>query len=202
MNAHSDTRSALLEAARQLFGAHGYDGTSVRELTRRARANLGAVTYHFGSKQSLYEAVVTEAQRGLLDRLRAVAETGGAPLDRLEAVVRTHFGYLAQRPDVRRLLQQVLLSGRELPAAARGYLREIVGLVSALIAEGQAAGAIRAGDPRLLTIAVMSQPIMLNVLRGPLKAGGVDLEDAGMRGLALDNATRFVRAGLEPAGEE
>jgi AcrR family transcriptional regulator len=47
------TKTALLEAAKQLVGERGYAGTSVRQLTAAAGANLGAVNYHFGSRENL-----------------------------------------------------------------------------------------------------------------------------------------------------
>ncbi len=56
MNEQSDTASRLIEAAVALFSQKGYDGTSVRALSTLADANLGAITYHFGSKETLYDA--------------------------------------------------------------------------------------------------------------------------------------------------
>lgn len=51
------TRERILAAAERLFAQHGYDGTTLRALTRAAGANLAAVNYHFGSKDGLLEAV-------------------------------------------------------------------------------------------------------------------------------------------------
>jgi AcrR family transcriptional regulator len=50
----SATRERLLDAAEILFGQFGYDGLGMRTLARKARVNLGAATYHFGSKAALY----------------------------------------------------------------------------------------------------------------------------------------------------
>ena len=47
------TRTRLLEAAREVFAAHGFQGATVREICRRAEANVAAVNYHFGSKDEL-----------------------------------------------------------------------------------------------------------------------------------------------------
>lgn len=52
-----DTRERLLDAAERLFAAHGFAGTSVRQITDAAGANLGAVNYHFRSKEDLYVEV-------------------------------------------------------------------------------------------------------------------------------------------------
>jgi AcrR family transcriptional regulator len=49
----AQTKAALLEAAKRLILERGYAGASVRELTAAAGANLGAVNYHFGSREKL-----------------------------------------------------------------------------------------------------------------------------------------------------
>ena len=51
------TRTRILDAAEELFMQHGFEGTSMRQLTARAQVNLAAVNYHFGSKDALIEAV-------------------------------------------------------------------------------------------------------------------------------------------------
>lgn len=49
-----ETTDRLLDTAERLFGERGYDGVGMRELAAEAQANLGAATYHFGSKKALY----------------------------------------------------------------------------------------------------------------------------------------------------
>ena len=60
-----DTRERLLDTAERLFAARGFAGTSVREITDAAGANLGAVNYYFRSKDALY-AEVFERRAALL----------------------------------------------------------------------------------------------------------------------------------------
>jgi len=47
------TRTRLLDAAREVFSQQGFQGATVREICRRAEANVAAVNYHFGSKDGL-----------------------------------------------------------------------------------------------------------------------------------------------------
>ncbi len=54
-----DTKSRILDAAEQLFMEHGFEATSLRQLTAAAGVNLAAVNYHFGSKEELFQAVLT-----------------------------------------------------------------------------------------------------------------------------------------------
>jgi len=54
-----DTKSRILDAAESLFMEHGFEATSLRSLTSAASVNLAAVNYHFGTKEELFEAVLT-----------------------------------------------------------------------------------------------------------------------------------------------
>ena len=54
-----DTKSRILDAAELLFMEHGFEATSLRQLTAAAGVNLAAVNYHFGSKKELFQAVLT-----------------------------------------------------------------------------------------------------------------------------------------------
>ena len=53
------TKSRILDAAERLFVEHGFEATSLRQLTAAAGVNLAAVNYHFGSKEELFQAVLT-----------------------------------------------------------------------------------------------------------------------------------------------
>ena len=71
------TSDALINAAEKLFIEKGHHATSLRDITREASANLAAVNYHFGSKESLIQAVLKR-------RLSAINDERMLALDRLE----------------------------------------------------------------------------------------------------------------------
>src|SRR5689334_14150154 len=54
-----DTKTRILDAAESLFVEHGFEATSLRQLTSAAGVNLAAVNYHFGSKEELFQSVLT-----------------------------------------------------------------------------------------------------------------------------------------------
>jgi AcrR family transcriptional regulator len=58
-------RSAILDAAEELFAQLGFDGVPVREVAKRANVALSLVTYHFPSKEQLIEAVITRRSDAL-----------------------------------------------------------------------------------------------------------------------------------------
>jgi AcrR family transcriptional regulator len=91
-----DTRQRILDAAEEVFMAHGYDGASMRQITGVAGANLAAGNYHFGSKEALFQAVLGRRLQVLnQERLRVLdeLEAAGAPL-KPSQIVDAFFGTL------------------------------------------------------------------------------------------------------------
>jgi AcrR family transcriptional regulator len=93
-----DTRERILDAAEHLFMAHGYEGTSMRQITSEASVNLAAVNYHFGSKESLMQEVFRRRLDWLNEeRMRVLnameAEAAGKPL-KASQIVDGFFGTL------------------------------------------------------------------------------------------------------------
>lgn len=193
----SDTPAALIKAGRRLFAAHGYEGTSVRALTNAARANLGAITYHFGSKRKLYDVVLESCANPLADAAVAAAHGTGKTPQRVTAVVRAYFEYLVTNPDVARLMLQELVLARTPPEVTVQPIRRIHAALTQLVQEGQANGDFRPGEAGLLAISIISQPVHMNLVRKALKAfTGVDLDDRPTRDRVIDHAAAFACAGL------
>ena len=57
--AQATTMERILDAAELLFAEKGFEETSLRTITSKAKVNLAAVNYHFGSKKTLIQAVFT-----------------------------------------------------------------------------------------------------------------------------------------------
>jgi TetR/AcrR family transcriptional regulator, regulator of cefoperazone and chloramphenicol sensitivity len=69
-----ETRARILEAALELFAAHGFEGASTRTIAERAGVNLPAIQYYFGSKEGLYRAVVEQFSQNLAAGVAPIAE--------------------------------------------------------------------------------------------------------------------------------
>jgi AcrR family transcriptional regulator len=118
------TRDRLLDAAERLFAEHGYQATTMRGLTAEAEANIAAVNYHFGCKQSLLEAVVHRALAPVVaERRRRLEALGSDP--GIEAIVEAIVGPLFECSESAPLLGRLFVDpDPEMRALVRAELAE------------------------------------------------------------------------------
>lgn len=197
------TADLIVRTARDLFAQHGYDGTSIRAITDQAGVNLAAVTYHFGSKEALYAAVVASVAEPLHERVLTCAARAEPPLQRLTNIIEAYFEHFADHPDMPKLIIQQVFTDRVLPAPLREAMGGILMAIAAVIREGQDDRTIRTGDPLLLALSTLAQPIYFNIVRRPLAmAGLLDLTEPADQARAVAHVTRFAMAGLAAPSED
>jgi len=90
---------------------------------------------------------------------------------------------------------QSLAGGGELAGPVRATFGKLLPLLAGIIAEGQKSGDIRPGDPVLLALSTVAQPVYLNLARPVIsKVAGIDPRDERV----IEHAVAMVRSALRP----
>ena len=195
----ADRVARLRAVARRAFAERGYDGASIRLITSRARANLGAVTYHFGSKQALYFAVLEDFTIPLREKITALATASRPAIDRIGAVIEVYYDQFARFPEFPALVIHELALGRPLPPPIRDSLKRIQPVLFQLIADGQREGSVRPGPPVPIIMSILSQPFYFAMVRRIVgEIVGPEFERPEFRTHLIQQAVAFVRRGLAP----
>lgn len=84
-----DTKERLLRAATEVFAENGFENTTVREICRRASANVASVNYHFGDKRRLYAAIFDQVFEALQGHRAPRLPRSMPPEQRLQAYLRS-----------------------------------------------------------------------------------------------------------------
>jgi len=168
-----DAREKLLAAGTELFAAQGFAGVSIRELATAAGVNSALISYHYGGKEGLYEAVITAQYERLVGKFEAIAASTASVEEKVclyaDVIRRNH---TEDQPLMARLIQGELTSPTAcMENVVRKYTVRIARIVSGVLREGVQAGSFRQDiDP---VFAAMSLAGMLNfyfILREVTKA--------------------------------
>jgi len=91
------TRRRVLAAAKELFDNQGYEGTTIREIARRAGVSVGSVFTTFDSKGEILSQAMQDRLDGLYAELdRVMPHLRGSTLDRLRTMFAIHFAFEAR----------------------------------------------------------------------------------------------------------
>jgi AcrR family transcriptional regulator len=131
-------RERVLAAAAAVFAETGLKA-SVEDVARRAGVGVGTVCRHFPTKQALVEAVLEAMYEALVDDARTALTDADAG-----AAFRSFFVALATFQARHRALAEQMATAIDLPASARPTRDALRAAITELVANAQAAGAIRA----------------------------------------------------------
>lgn len=142
----------LLQAAASLFAEKGFEAVSMRMIAEQAGVSKANVFHHFGSKESLYLAVMREAIDQSTTSLQRASTSTDSSAQRLQEFSAQHLKVILDNPERSRLILREVLDTQ----ANRGQklADEVVGegfsqLVE-LLRKGQKSGEFRNDfDPAL-----------------------------------------------------
>ena len=132
----------ILDYATEVFAEKGYEGASMRDLSRLSGISLAGLYYYFESKEKLLYFIQQHTFSTIIERLRERLATTTDPEARIRIFVHNHVDYSVAKTKAMKVLSHeddVLKNGygAELAAIKREYYRICVGLVDELVkAEG------------------------------------------------------------------
>jgi AcrR family transcriptional regulator len=161
------TRRSILEAAAGLFRQRGYAAVSLRDIAESVSMKTGSLYYHFPSKESLVEEILTLGTQGAFEASKAAVEALGASadsVDKLGAVVLAHTRFLHDEEDFAsanlKILQQVPPQIRERHVRQdREYGRFVAGIIDEISATHGLAPGIDPSILRMLCFGAMNWSI-------------------------------------------
>ncbi|MEW5984775.1 MAG: TetR/AcrR family transcriptional regulator [Acidobacteriota bacterium] len=160
----------IITAALAEFAQQGFAGARVDRISRKARLNKAMLYYYFGSKARLYRAAIQRVLLGLVDRLEAAADGAGPADAKLDRFIETFVSLGLAEPSVAPImLREVVEGARHLDKDTFLLLSRVVGIMTAIVRQGQREGVFRDVDP-LLTYLTTAWPIVVYLASGPIRA--------------------------------
>ena len=151
-------RQALLDAARRVFGARGFDEATVDAIAAEAQVAKGTIYLYFPSKVAIYEA----AFAGGMDELTALTDerirVAASPREAIHAFVAARVTYFQQHPDYFRMyateVSRQLTDRTPRKSSCRDAMMAHTRVLRDVFAKAVAAGEMRGVDPGAAALAV------------------------------------------------
>jgi len=181
-------RADILDAAERLFAAKGFDGVSTAKIAKEAGVSQSQIHYHFETKEKLWKAIFERRFADYFAAQSTLLHTEGMDdIARMEASIRSYFGFFEANPHYIRLLGRAQLeapkgpTGQELGAADE-MGADLMRKGSEVIAKAQRIGTIR-NDVRPEFVIVG----FLSMVAYWFQGGHLFMSEAGVEGCeALD----------------
>src|SRR5262245_48371254 len=188
----ADKRTAILRAAIDVFAGRGFFNAQVADVARVAGVAAGTVYLYFRSKDDLLVSIFERSMQEAIAEGRAGAAGIDDPVERLRAIARVHLGRLGRDRNLAIVFQvELRQSTKFMERFSATALREYLGIIREVIADGQARGAFRRDlNPTLAAklffggLDEMATNWILSRRRYPLAADADAIVDLFVGGLA------------------
>lgn len=147
-------RAAILEAALEVFSAHGFRGATVDQIASQAGLSKPNLLYYFPSKDAMFTALLSELLDTWLDPMREI-NASGDPLEEILAYVQRKLQMSRDYPRESRLFANEIVQGapRMLDALSTD-LRDLLAEKEAVLTGWMAAGKINTTHPKHLIFSI------------------------------------------------
>jgi TetR/AcrR family transcriptional regulator len=202
----SDTRSRILAAACDEFGAHGFAATTVDRIARRARVNKAMIYYHFPNKRALYTCIIRDVFAPITDRVRDAMLEEEPPARKLDRLIEVLVRSIDQSSHFLPIfLREIADGGAHLGPEELGLIAGMFAAVRGVIAEGASKNAFQPVHPALAHFTIIAPLVMFRAaapVRARIKAvRHVDIPEADSDTL-VRHLQMVARGMLEPRIQE
>ncbi len=142
MSLFNEKQIEIIIAAERLFAEEGFDGTSVRDIAKAANVNIAMISYYFGSKEKLLEALLLYRVSSMKLTLESVSQENISPVEKMNKLIYTY----VNRIHSNRCIYQILhfeLSNKKRELNFKEFIqlkKENLKFIEAIVKEGQEKG--------------------------------------------------------------
>lgn len=133
----------IIETAEVLFAQNGFDGTSVRDIAEKAQINIAMISYYFGSKEKLLEALFNYRVEATTQKLESmITNTDATIMDKINTMIEYYIEKFNTQKNFHKILmrEQVASGKTDLFEAIHQFKKRNQALVKAIIQQGQKNG--------------------------------------------------------------
>ncbi|MHC1698084.1 MAG: TetR/AcrR family transcriptional regulator [Geobacteraceae bacterium] len=186
-------KEEIVQAALEVIGKNGVRSLTIAAIAAAAGMSEANLYRHFGGKDEIFSALVDYIGSAVMGKAATIAAGSRGPLEKLEAIFRSHMSLIAEQPGIPRLVfsEDVHFGNRKLAEIIAfrmgSYIETLAGVIAAGIREGELRQDLSPRETAITLLGLMP----ITVLRCNLTGTSFDIKQEADR--LWDNFLRLIR---------
>ena len=138
----NEKQMQILQVAEKLFAEKGFDGTSIRDIAKQANINIAMVSYYFGSKEKMLEALIYSRISDMKLQLESLSKEAISPVEKINKLIELYIHRINKNKGIYQILHFELTSKkREIDLKSFAEVKkQNFEIIKKIIVEGQEKG--------------------------------------------------------------
>jgi AcrR family transcriptional regulator len=155
---HNEKQIAIIDTAEKLFSRNGFEGTSVRDIAHEAGINVAMISYYFGSKEKLMEAIFERKTSYLKVKIENLIDNKTiTPYEKICLLIDDYVDRFYNQREFHKVMmrEQIMEKNTVVMTAIIELKKKNLESITELITEGQNAGVFRRNIDVMMMVTTM-----------------------------------------------
>ena len=164
---YSEKQGQIIATAERLFSNKGFDGTSVRDIADEAGVNIAMISYYFGSKEKLMEALFERRSEDVNIQIESLLHNDDiSPIKKMEELIDSYINRIMQKQQFYKIMmcEQVINKNPVIVRLIGDLKKKNIGAINKLIVDGQQKKAFKKNVDVLLLMNTLTGTITQTML--------------------------------------
>ncbi|MCI8546775.1 MAG: TetR/AcrR family transcriptional regulator [Clostridia bacterium] len=144
------TKRKIFETSMKLFAEKGYDATSVEEITATVGVAKGTLYYHFSSKEEIYNFLLEEGTKLLINNIDVKVSKIDNSIDKLRSIALLQLRVITKYQNLITIYLSQVWGSDERNQKCQKYINDYIGKIEEVVKEGIEKGEIKEGNSGII----------------------------------------------------
>jgi AcrR family transcriptional regulator len=176
---YSNKHIKIIESAEDLFAKKGYEATTVRDIAEEADINIAMISYYFGSKEKLLEAVFNHRMGNFTMRVESLLKNDSLlPIQKIDILIDEHIEKVSHHQGFYKIMlcEQVINKNPVIIKTLSEIKMRNAELINKLIIDGQKKGVFKKNIDVVMLMSTLVGTVIQVLINQPFYRNFYDMK--------------------------
>ena len=144
------TKRKIFEASMKLFAEKGYDATSVEEITATVGVAKGTLYYHFSSKEEIYNFLLEEGTKLLINNIDVKVSKLNNSIDKLRSIALLQLRVITKYQNLITIYLSQVCGSDQRNQKCQKYINDYISKINEIVEDGIKKGELKEGNSEII----------------------------------------------------